>query len=243
MTSRASSGDRERFSQGVGVSSLPHDAALMQAAADSMHRGLLVFDTDARVLACNRSAWRTVESLAPLSLVPLAGPPGSVPTMRLAARDASLQADIEQAVAECAAGAPAIVGRAASVGRGARTLLLQLHEDQPSLVLHLARLDDRCPPVPAAPLTPAVLGTLVDRARVPRLDAYRLAELFDLSASSARVAEAYLRVDSVKDASRVLGISTNTVKTHLAAVYEKTGCSRQSQLVRLLMTLASVEPV
>jgi len=243
MTSRAASGDRERFSQGVGASSLPHDAVLMQAAADAMHRGMLVFDTDARVLACNRSASRTLDALTTVSLVPLAGPPGSSPTLRLAARDASLQADIEQAVAECAACGPAVVGRAASTGRCARTLLLHLNEGQPSLVLHLARLDDCWPPVPAAPLTPAVLGTLVDRARVPRLDAYRLAELFDLSASSARVAEAYLRVDSVKDASRVLGISTNTVKTHLAAVYEKTGCSRQSQLVRLLMTLASVEPV
>jgi DNA-binding CsgD family transcriptional regulator len=85
----------------------------------------------------------------------------------------------------------------------------------------------------------AVLGRLTALRRPLRLDCTRLVELFDLSASSARVAEAYLRSDTVKDVARELGISTNTVKTHLATVYARTRCSRQSQLIRLLMTLSA----
>jgi DNA-binding CsgD family transcriptional regulator len=54
------------------------------------------------------------------------------------------------------------------------------------------------------------------------------------------VAEAYLRVDTVKEVGVMLGVSANTIKTHLAAVYQKTGCTRQAQLVRLLMSLSEI---
>jgi DNA-binding CsgD family transcriptional regulator len=40
---------------------------------------------------------------------------------------------------------------------------------------------------------------------------------------------------AVKEASRVLGLGEATVKTHLQRIYRKTGVSRQSELVRLLL--------
>jgi DNA-binding CsgD family transcriptional regulator len=243
MVIQADLGDTGHPFGGRRTDGLPYDAGLMHTAADLVPRGMLVFDADARVLACNRTARLTLGALPCLGLVPLVGMRGG-PAMRLVASDAALQVDIEQAVSECAAfGDPAnvVAPRIEPAPRQARTLL-RFDDGLPRLVLHVARLARTAPGAANAALTPAVIGTLIDRTQVLRLDAQRLAELFDLSASSARVAEVYLRVDSVKDASRMLGISTNTVKTHLAAVYEKTGCSRQSQLVRLLMTLADSEP-
>jgi DNA-binding CsgD family transcriptional regulator len=218
---------------------LPKDVALLGIAAERVNRGFLVFDADARVLACNAAAWRTLRAQPDLLLVPMAGPPGGA--LRLRAQPPGLQGDIEQAVHDCACAdrVPGPFGPARDdVQRPARILQLARHAGRPALMLHLSRLNGG----PADPQrdrpVPAVLGTLIDRGRPLQLDARLLGELFDLSAASARVAEAYLRVDSVKDAARALGISVNTVKTHLAAVYERTGCTRQSQLVRLLMSLA-----
>ena len=88
--------------------------------------------------------------------------------------------------------------------------------------------------------SPLVLGTIVDRSVAPRVALSMLRDLFGLTESEARVAEAYLRVDTVKDVAEQLGVSVNTVKTHMAATYLKTGCTRQAQLVRLLMTLAEM---
>jgi DNA-binding CsgD family transcriptional regulator len=219
------------------------DTPLKTAAAESIGRGLLVFDADARVLSCNTVARRALRADVSLGLVPMSGGPGTA--MRLQAQNARLQASIEQAVLDCAAEHDTdtndpTIGSAG--GRPAHTLLLTAQARRPGLVLHLSRLPTASDERARGGHWPAVLGTLLDCRRRPVLDTHLLGDLFDMSAAASRVAEAYLRVDSVKDAARLLGISANTVKTHLATVYEKTGCTRQSQLVRLLMTLAETGP-
>jgi DNA-binding CsgD family transcriptional regulator len=221
----------------------PPDAPLKAAAAEFIGRGFMVFDVDARVLSCNAVARRALRADATLGLVPMSG--GSGTAMRLQAQSSRLQASIEQAVLDCAAGHDSDEGRASISGglaRPAHTLLLTAQARRPGLVLHLARLRTADDERARGGHWPAVLGTLLDCRRRPSLDTHMLVDLFDMSAAASRVAEAYLRVDSVKDAARLLGISANTVKTHLATVYEKTGCTRQSQLVRLLMTLAETGP-
>lgn len=225
------------------VFSLPPDTPLKAAAAEFIGRGLLVFDADARVLSCNAIARRAFRADASLGLVPMSGGPGTA--MRLQAQSARLQASLEQAVLDCAAGHDPDEGHAAigdGTARPAHTLLLSAQARRPGLVLHLARLPTADDERARGGHWPAVLGTLLDCRRRPALDTHLLVDLFDMSAAASRVAEAYLRVDSVKDVARLLGISANTVKTHLATVYEKTGCTRQSQLVRLLMTLAESGP-
>jgi DNA-binding CsgD family transcriptional regulator len=214
---------------------LPHDA--LAAAAGALARGLLVFDTDARVLAHNSAALHLLATRVALGLEAIRGLPGA---MRLSGRDTALLSSVEQGVHDLVSDRPAASGRA-DTPRPTRALLLRADPGDAALVLHLCALPRAART--GAETDHAVLGTLVDLARRPRIDSRRLCELFDLSVASARVAEAYLRVDSVKDAARLLGISANTVKTHLATVYERTGCTRQSQLVRLLMALAEGDSV
>lgn len=210
----------------------PTDA--MAAAANAIARGILVFDCDARVLAHNAAAARMLDRGAPLSLVTMPGARSGV--MRLAGSDAALQAAVEQAVHDCAApsGQP-LFGIESPIP--ARSLRIESASSERGMVLHLAPVRRPLPLGAACRDASAVIGTLIDVGLRERLEVEVLAQLFDLSTSSARVAEAYLRVDSVKEAAKQLGISANTVKTHLATVYERTGCSRQSQLVRLVMSL------
>ena len=62
--------------------------------------------------------------------------------------------------------------------------------------------------------------------------------LFDFTPAEARVALALGEGASVDDAARRLGVSRETVRTHLRAIFSKTGVSRQSALVRLLAGLS-----
>lgn len=216
----------------LSVPSTSPAATAFATVVDRSHRGLLIFDADARVLAHNTAARDLLHERSSLRLVPLVGVPGGA--LRITGQDGAAQAAIEEAVHDCASTAAGLPGADPTSRR--RSLHLRRADARLGLVLHLSPLLPPAPP--ARPHPPAVAGTLIDLSRQPTLDGVQLTALFGLSASSARVAEAYLRADSVKDVARRLGISTNTVKTHLATIYERTGCTRQSQLVRLLMALA-----
>jgi DNA-binding CsgD family transcriptional regulator len=60
----------------------------------------------------------------------------------------------------------------------------------------------------------------------------RLQFVYNLSAAEAAFTCRVLRGDGVSAASAALGISENTGKTHLKAVFEKVGVTRQAELVR-----------
>lgn len=62
--------------------------------------------------------------------------------------------------------------------------------------------------------------------------------LFDFTPAEARVAVALGEGASVDDAARQLRVSRETVRTHLRAIFSKTGVSRQSALVKLLAGLS-----
>ena len=67
------------------------------------------------------------------------------------------------------------------------------------------------------------------------------AELYGLTRSELRVLIAMVPGLSVKEAAEVLGIGENTAKTHLQHIHSKTGTSKQTALMRLLMS--STPPV
>ena len=74
----------------------------------------------------------------------------------------------------------------------------------------------------------------LDRGRFPDDDGGWLSEAFALSPAEARALEALSEADLTRDAAARLGISSNTMKDHLASIYAKTGCSRKVQLFRLM---------
>jgi len=80
----------------------------------------------------------------------------------------------------------------------------------------------------------ALIMFIRDPARAARVPAQTLMDVYDLTPAEARVA---LKAGEGLDTaliSRSLGLSHNTVKTHLRRIYSKTGVERQFQLVRLI---------
>jgi len=66
-----------------------------------------------------------------------------------------------------------------------------------------------------------------------------VAALFDLTSAEARVYEQISQGRSTAQAAERLGIKPSTVKTHLLRLFEKTGTSKQAELVLLATSLAA----
>lgn len=66
--------------------------------------------------------------------------------------------------------------------------------------------------------------------------------LFDLTPAEARVARSLASGKTVEDIAADSGVSPNTVRTHVRGVLEKTGRSRQTEVVALLTGIFSTRP-
>jgi DNA-binding CsgD family transcriptional regulator len=60
-----------------------------------------------------------------------------------------------------------------------------------------------------------------------------------LSKAEAAVALEIAKGDGRGAAAKRLGLSQNTVRTHLSAIFDKLGIHRQAQLTRLVQSLSS----
>ena len=65
------------------------------------------------------------------------------------------------------------------------------------------------------------------------------ARLYGFTPAEERVLGAIMEMGGVAQVASMLGISNSTVQTHLEHLFDKTGCRRQSDLVKLI---AGYEP-
>jgi len=87
----------------------------------------------------------------------------------------------------------------------------------------------------------ALVLTPVTLPQAPPVELVR--SLFDLTAAEARVARGLASGKTVEDIAADSGLSPNTIRTHVRGVLEKTGRSRQSEVVALLTGIFSLRPV
>jgi DNA-binding CsgD family transcriptional regulator len=73
-----------------------------------------------------------------------------------------------------------------------------------------------------------------DPEKTPPLRHDRIRHMYQLTAAEARVTEGLVRGMAVVELAREMQVQTNTIRTHLKRIYDKTGVRRQSELVRLL---------
>ncbi|MGH7011970.1 MAG: helix-turn-helix transcriptional regulator, partial [Caulobacteraceae bacterium] len=66
----------------------------------------------------------------------------------------------------------------------------------------------------------------------------RLANVLGLTAAERRVATALFAGKTPKEIAASLGLSFFTIRGHLVRIYEKTGVSRQADLIRVMTRLA-----
>ncbi len=218
-------------------------APLLALAVDTLKQGLMLFDAIGHVIGVNAAARRSIEQRSEIELAASAEPPHD--RIRLLVKRSATQLALERALRACllpaasALQSPTLRALASRDPRPAQALILSYDSGQPELILQLSPIAPQSTPQSPGPHA-CVLGVLIDRNCSPSLEPTMLRDLFGLTDAEARVAEAYLRVDTVKEVGVMLGVSANTIKTHLAAVYQKTGCTRQAQLVRLLMSLSEI---
>lgn len=85
----------------------------------------------------------------------------------------------------------------------------------------------------------AVAAVFVCRAAPPEpAPSELIARRYRLTPMELRVLTAIVDIRGVANVADALGISSETVKTHLAHVYEKTGVNRQADLVKLVLRLS-----
>lgn len=95
--------------------------------------------------------------------------------------------------------------------------------------------------LPDAREAPAVAVFISRGEATPVAPVQVLMQLFDLTAAEAALSLLLVRGLSLDEAAADLGVSRNTVKSHLSAVFAKTGVNRQTQLVqRILKSVAAM---
>jgi len=94
-------------------------------------------------------------------------------------------------------------------------------------------------PAPMSFTLPTALVTLIDPTRASAVvDAGMLRQVYHLSPAEARLAEQLVAGLTPKGAAQASGVTVATIRTQLRNLFAKTGCSRQSELVTLVLRLA-----
>jgi DNA-binding CsgD family transcriptional regulator/PAS domain-containing protein len=86
---------------------------------------------------------------------------------------------------------------------------------------------------------PVAVVLIHDPGQPVELAAQRLRELYQLTPAEARVARAVASGQGLEHAARELGLRVTTVRSHLQSCFEKTGTSRQAELVKLLLGISA----
>ena len=93
-------------------------------------------------------------------------------------------------------------------------------------------------PCDRAGQTACALVVVIDPELIPEPPIAMLRRLYGLTHSEALVATRVLRGEGLRAIADDLSVSQATVKTHLQHVFAKTGTHRQSELVRLLLSIS-----
>jgi DNA-binding CsgD family transcriptional regulator len=90
---------------------------------------------------------------------------------------------------------------------------------------------------------PAVIVCINDPEAGAQLSEETLRAMFGLTRAEARVAIASMTGGAARQVAATLGVSVHTVRNQLQSVLEKTGASRQSEMVALLLRATGAKPV
>ena len=195
------------------------EAASLAQAVDGLRAGVILVDSEGRVLHANAAAHVLLGEGRVLR----------VSRGRLVSGDARADSDLRIIFAAAARGDSAV---------GTKGIPLSAATDlaEPYVIHVLPLAAGRR----AAMCHAATAAVFVHRAT---LEAFSppaaMAETFKLTMTELRVLFAIVEVGGVPEVAQVLGIAPSTVRTHLGRVYEKTGVARQADLVKLVAGFAS----
>lgn len=200
-------------------------------ALDRLHGAVLLLGQRGNVLFANRNALALLARAQGLAL--RAGNPATDALGWLQAENAGAQNALDAELRTVLAGNPL---HATHFAHG---LALQRPPPLGDLVLHAVPLDKQGSELWSQLLQPGALVFITDPQAVPVLDPALLRRLYGISTAECRVAQQLLHGQTLQQAACHLHLGSNTVKTHVQQLFEKTRTHRQQQLSRLLLALAS----
>lgn len=197
------------------------EAVAMAEALDGLAAGIFFVDGVSRIARANVAGHRMIEEGGVLR----------APAGRLAANDPVGNKALQDAIAACDAG---------DAGLGSKGVAISLRaQDGADHVAHVLPLTS-AQRLNAGTSLSAVAAVFVRKAE---LDTRGPIEIFsarhDLTPAEMRVLLAIVNVGSAAEAAELLGIGEGTVRFHLHRLFQKTGASRQADLVRMVAAFAS----
>ncbi len=197
------------FSVTMRLQRVDRDLAGLQGVIKSLSVAVMLVDSHDTVLALNGAADTLVG----------AGGPMILRRGKLHARGRRSEALLQSALSALRGGE----------GPGTRQIILQ-GEGEQTLMVSIV------PIVTGEFVAEDAFALLIDDIRPPPASSARtLAKAFRLTPAEARLVDRLLSGGNLREAAEALGISHNTAKTHLKAVFAKTGVNSQGALTRLAM--------
>jgi DNA-binding CsgD family transcriptional regulator/PAS domain-containing protein len=194
------------------------EAATFAATVEALTVGVVLADENSKIVHTNAAATAMLA----------AGDPIVVRQGRIAVQSATTTSTLQSAVAQ-AAKDEAVLGQ-----KGIGIPIPRSGGDP--LVIHVLPL--RRSRVRSGLIQRAAAALFVAPASAPRqLPHDALTQLYDLTPAEVRIFELICEGQTQTAISELLGIAVSTVKTHLLHVFDKTGCRRQIDLMRLAKSL------
>jgi DNA-binding CsgD family transcriptional regulator len=197
------------------------EAASFADAFDGLGTGMFLLATDGRVVHGNAAGLTLLDTA---DVLRMAGG-------RLAACEPQADRTLREAFAACGQGDAALGTKAIAVP------LLGKSGDH--YVAHLLPLTSSARRQ-AGLAYAASVALFVRKAEVITTSPPELiGRTFQLTPSELRVLLAIVEIGGVPDVARALGVAETTIKTHLGRLFEKTGATRQADLVKLFASFAT----
>jgi DNA-binding CsgD family transcriptional regulator/PAS domain-containing protein len=194
------------------------EAATFAATVEALTVGVVLTDEDSKIVHTNAAANAMLE----------AGDPIVVRYGRIAVQSATTTTALQSAIAQAAKDE-------ATLGQKGIGIPIPRPGGDP-LVIHVLPL--RRSHMRSGLIQRAAAALFVTSASgPPRLPHDALIQLYDLTPAEIRIFELICEGQTRADISASLGVSVATVKSHLVHVFQKTGCRRQVDLVRLAKSL------
>jgi len=195
------------------------EAATFAATVEALTVGVVLADDDSKIVHTNAAATAMLAASDPLL----------ARHGRIAVQSATTTSTLQSAIAQAAKDE-------AALGQKGIGIPIPRSSGDP-LVIHvlpLRRGDMRAGLVQRA----AAALFVASASGPPQLPHDALIQLYDLTPAEIRIFELICDGQTREAISSQLGVSVSTVKSHLFHVFEKTGCRRQVDLVRLARSLA-----
>ncbi|MGL9620397.1 helix-turn-helix transcriptional regulator [Bradyrhizobium sp. U531] len=194
------------------------EAATFAATVEALTVGVVLADDESRIVHSNAAATAMLE----------AGDPILARHGRIGVQSAATTTMLQSAVAQAAKDE-------ATLGQKGIGIPIPRAGGDP-LVIHVLPL--RRSSMRSGLIQRAAAALFVTSASgPPRLPHDALSQLYDLTPAEIRIFELICEGQTREVISSTLGVSVSTVKSHLIHVFEKTGCRRQVDLVRLAKSL------